>query len=303
MTSQQTNVVLRSALFLKKRFAPFIPTLVVWFVAIDVLVQEAMGARDVHLSAATLFGTATAFCLIAVMRTTDEIKDIETDRAYFPDRPLVIGEISLAEVRMITWALIAIAVMLNLSWPLVLGEFALGLVFLFLMVVWYFAPGVVSKNRLLAITSNCPAFFFICLQQAQFTARASGLSGPAWVPAAVSGLTLLPLLSFEFARKTFLPADEMPGYQSYSVQLGLEGATGMAVLFAAAHLAGLYVLYINTPASSAWVVAGHALILLGYVIAAVRVVQRKQGSTYAFIQASNLYFVGGMLLSVVHGLA
>jgi hypothetical protein len=298
---RRQNVLVRLAIFLLRRFVAHAPGIVLWLLTLDVLVQEAMGAAEVRLSGLDWLGAATGLGMAAVMRTTDEIKDVAVDRAYFPDRPLVVGLVTVPEVYALTAGIVGLVVVLNLLWPLVWLEVLAGLVFLYLMARWYFAPALVSHNRLLAIASNCPAFFFLCLQQAQMPVRAHGLEGPGWVPAFVSLLAMWPMLSCEFARKTFLPHQEMAGYQSYSALMGLRAACWMGLALAGAHLVGLGVLVAVTEAASAWVLAGHAVLFSIYAGVTVRVVTGRPVGEQALAGAAGAYFVGGMSLIALHG--
>jgi hypothetical protein len=140
------------------------------------------------------------------------------------------------------------------------------------------------------------------LQQAELAAAAS--HPPAGVPYAVAGLAMLPFLSYEFARKTFLPEGERPGYQSYSILLGLRSATAVGFVLAAVHFAALLALRAAyaAPPASAVTTAGLALLLGVYGVFAALVLFRLRVPPRALELSSGAYFVVGLVLLIAPGI-
>lgn len=286
-------MILRLAKFLGERFGQHVFPIVLWMAAIDALTQQ-LGAGAYHFSPRILVGMFTAVFINACTRTTDEIKDVEVDKVYYPDRPLVTGKVTVREVYGLTFFMVGLVLVANIVFPYVLGYSLVALAFLFLMATWYGIPQILSKNRVLAILSNCPVYYVVCLQQAELAAQTSHAA--AKIPYVVAGLAMLPFLSYEFARKTFQADGERPGYQSYSALLGLRPATLVGFGLAALHFAVVVVLGVSTLTT-----AGLALLLAVYGAFAVMLLTGRRVPQRALELSSGAYFVVGLVLAIAPG--
>jgi 4-hydroxybenzoate polyprenyltransferase len=282
--------------FLGERFGEHVIPIILWMAAIDAVTRDlAGGARP---SPRMALGFFTALLINACTRTTDEIKDVEVDRKYYPTRPLATGKVTVREVYGLTFTMAGLVLAANLVFREVLVDVIIALVCLFLMATWYGIPKVLSNNRVLAITSNCPVYYMVCFQQADLAAKAA--HAPAAVPYAVAALAMLPFLSYEFARKTFLPAAEREGYQSYSMLLGLRPATVVGFALAALHFAvflWLRATFVGGAASTL-TTAGLALLLGVYGAFALLVLLGRRVPARALELSSGAYFVVGLVLLV-----
>jgi 4-hydroxybenzoate polyprenyltransferase len=289
-------MIVRVLKFLGERFGEHVIPIVLWMAAIDAVTRELSGGA--RPSPRMLVGFFTALMINACTRTTDEIKDVEVDREFYPTRPLVTGKVTVREVYGLTFVMVGLALAVNLVFRDVLVDVLIALACLFLMATWYGVPKVLSKNRVLAILSNCPVYFMVCFQQADLATK--GTHAPAAVPFAVAALAMLPFLSYEFARKTFLPAGERAGYQSYSVLLGLRPATLVGFLLAALHFAVFIGLRTTFAAGAASILttAGLALLLAVYGVFALLVLAGRRVPARALELSSGAYFVVGLVLLI-----
>ena len=64
-------------------------------------------AAGLVLRTATAAGIGTVFCLFLVFRLSDELKDVATDHALFPDRPLPSGRALRSDVMLMMGLAIA----------------------------------------------------------------------------------------------------------------------------------------------------------------------------------------------------
>jgi len=227
----------RWARFLMERYVPHASPVFLWALAVDLLVQRQLGAPQVRLSLATVIVGVTAVLMGAAARITDEIKDADTDRRFFPERPIVSGRISEREATWLALATVGLSLALNAAWPIAVLELGGQALFLYLMTRWFFVPKLISGNRLLAIGSHFPFYVVLGFYAADFVARYHGLESPGLTAAALGGWWVLPFLSYEFARKAPLPSEEREGLQTYTTLLGFPFAALIGFLLAGAHFA------------------------------------------------------------------
>ena len=183
-----------------------------------------------HLAGRPLphWGTFVAAWLVAIvflfqLRACDELKDLGDDRLYRPERPIPSGLVSLRLI--LSLALLAglLAVGLTLSvTPLLLVPLALVWLWLGLMTAEFFAPAWLKARPFVYLVSHMAIMAFIDLY----------LTGAEWVPHGPlppSGMWVFLALSLvngcvlEIGRKTWAPASERPGVETYSALIGPAG--------------------------------------------------------------------------------
>ncbi len=193
-------------------------------------------------------------------------------------------------------------VALNLIWPAAWPQFLAMFAFAFLMGKWFYLPGLIGNNRLLAFLTHAPVSLFGAFYLLALVTRPAGLplfSAAHWL------LVLwvsLPGYIWEIARKTRAPREEQTGYQTYSVLIGHRTCVAIALTLLAAHAALSVSLAARLGLAGvvAWgnvTLAGVlALVLLRFMITA-----RRPGANSRLLRpASEAY--GGVSLALV-GLA
>lgn len=194
------------------------------------------GLTPMALDGPFLVGTAGYFLIMLYYRLCDEFKDYATDQTHFPDRPVPAGQVSLEDLRRLTWLVVAALFALNLLWPGALVAFLALFLFAFLMGKWFYLPGLIADNRLLAFITHAPVSLFGHFYLLALVAAALGaeLLTPDhwWIVLWVT----LPGYLWEVARKTRAPEEERPGYQTYSVMLGHRACIAITLTFLALHL-------------------------------------------------------------------
>ncbi|MEZ0358719.1 UbiA family prenyltransferase [Mycobacterium sp. SA01] len=237
--------------FLVERCLPVYPVyLALWVIAVEcmvVVVGQSPGpwrpSWDTALKIVAL-NAAGAF-----LRMVDDQKDLEYDRVYNPDRPLVQGRISTRELRIAMVPAAAMAVLVGATvsvWTALLVAFILG----YSLVLWWVESRVpvVRDNPLVNLAAACPA---------QFLATGFAMTGLPGVADASWGQRAAILLVFttaflhvELARKTtrVAAADDL---RSYSRVIG-PTASGLAVL-----VLGLSAVLVELLVTSPWNWAGH----------------------------------------------
>lgn len=166
----------------------------------------------------------STFFLLLYYRISDEFKDIKTDEKFFPDRPIPSGRLFLSDLKVLLITVSILGISLNLIWRFAITEFALAFVFTYAMGKWFFMEKIISSNRLLAFFTHAPVGFFLYWYSELYLLNAYELIWSLPEKLSVIAFIVLPGLSWEVLRKTYLPQDEMPGYQIYSTMLGFQGS-------------------------------------------------------------------------------
>lgn len=206
------------------------------------------------------------------LRACDELKDLEDDRLYRPERPIPSGLVSLRLI--LSLALLAgfVAVGLTLSIsPFLLIPLALVWLWLGLMTAEFFVPAWLKARPFLYLVSHMAIMAFIDLY----------LTGAEWVPHgplppagmwAFLALSLVNGCVLEIGRKTWTPASERPGVETYSALIGPKGSARLWL--ATALLAWLLLLTVGFLLGAPLTIGALSAILLAVMIATARTFMR-----------------------------
>lgn len=171
-----------------------------------------------------LIPTFSSFLLLLYYRISDEFKDYQTDLKFFPDRPIPSGRLFLSDLRILLAIVSLLGAILNLVYQQALYEYIAAFLFTVAMGKWFFMEKWISKNRMLAFITHAPVGIFLYWYVITFILNDHAISWSLPEKLSVIGYIVLPGLSWEILRKTYLPQDEMPGYQIYSTMLGFKGS-------------------------------------------------------------------------------
>jgi len=187
-------------------------------------VSVAVGSTMRLWQVSTAVGIVSVFCLSLMLRLMDEIKDLDTDRKLFPDRPLPSMRVRLSDVR----STLVIVILFYLGTNLFVGAapwtalVVLG--YLLLMFRFFFIPQIIRRSLLLALVTHNPIIPLMLLHcvavaghQGDFAELRWSLIGPFVL------MMWAPLLAWEISRKIRAPAEETE-YVTYSRVLGLRSA-------------------------------------------------------------------------------
>jgi len=199
--------------------------------------QRAMdGGAPLVIDGTALASVVMTVLFLFLLRVFDEHKDFAVDAATRPDRPVQRGLITLAELRLLGGA--AVAVQLALAFA---AGGRPGLVYLVplgwsvLMFFEFFAREWLAARLFLYALTHTVVMSLLALAIA---ARAGDALPPAVWGAALLALTSS--LAIDVLRKSWAPENEVDGLDSYTRRLGRgrAGLLGAAVLTASAAAAG-----------------------------------------------------------------
>lgn len=222
-------MIKRIYIYYKERY-PILPRFIlglIVFLEIYFIILLNMGVtwKDVHLGMAEFTGAFTVFAFLLWLRVADDLKDFETDKRLFPDRPLPSGRVLKKDI-IITCA-IAQAIVLGLNIAFMRENLIfLGILYFygFLMSKWFFKKKKIQPSLPLALITHNPVQAFINLYIISFTIRKYGL--PAFSLTNIMALWTLyfPALIWEVSRKIRAPKDETD-YTTYSKLFGYRDST------------------------------------------------------------------------------
>lgn len=192
-----------------------------WFLSLQgglVLLSEE--TKTWQFSSSTLLGVLTLFLVMFYLRAVDEVKDLEYDKQYNPDRPLVSGAVSMGDIR-------AYWVIAFLLIPLMNGVFSIWLAIFIVVDMLYglllikleqWIPKMESSMffNLLFTYPVSIALSFYTLLLSYFLAGLD-IDFSAFL---LIGTYILAFLHFEIVRKNLWPVMAEPGEKFYGDDVG-----------------------------------------------------------------------------------
>lgn len=177
-----------------------------------------LGGRPWRPTGATWVRVASVVLALLFLRMLDDQKDLAHDRVHHPDRPLVTGAVTAAELRGAMAVLTAVVAGLN-------AALSPAAVLLILSALCY-ATSLAALERLSAAVRDRQLLNLAVSYPVQVllgvyvygSSAAAGTVSPDWRGAVLLALSACVFLHFEFARKTAWQAP--PGARLYSAGLG-----------------------------------------------------------------------------------
>ncbi|MET7981909.1 MULTISPECIES: hypothetical protein [unclassified Streptomyces] len=226
------HVPARLCRFVLRRFPPhlYVAYGLLWVLALEGSAVAVTGTAW-RPSGATWIRVVSVVLALLFLRMLDEQKDLAHDRVHHPDRPLVTGAITSAELRGAMAAITAVVTGLNAALSaadvlLILAALGYGL---FLVLLERLSPAV-RERPLLGLAVAYPVQLLLG-GYVYGSLVAGGTVTADWRGAALLALCACVFLHFEFARKTAWAAP--PGAGLYSADLGPRRAAAVTAGFAA----------------------------------------------------------------------
>jgi 4-hydroxybenzoate polyprenyltransferase len=188
------------------------------------------GVESSALSPATLLSAWAVFTFLLVLRLMDELKDVEVDRALFPERPVPSGRVLESDLSAALVVVVGLFLGAHLVAGAALGTAVFVLAYALLMSRWFFIPERMRPDLPLTLATHTPVIPLLLLHLVATFAAVNGLplGGLRWS-------AVLPLVAslwagffaWEIARKIRAPEEET-GYVTYSRLRGMKGSVALA---------------------------------------------------------------------------
>jgi len=169
-------------------------------------------------------GAFTVFAFLMWLRIADDLKDYETDKKLFPERPLPSGRVKIKDVVIICAIVQAIAIALNIIFMNNLPFFIFLYFYGYLMSKWFFQRAKIQPNLPLALITHNPVQAIVNLYIISFTVLKYNIQPVSLVNIMALFTLYFPALIWEISRKIRAPKDENE-YTTYSKLFGYKKAT------------------------------------------------------------------------------
>ena len=227
-------MIKRLRVYFKERY-PIIPRLilgVIVFLEIHFIILLNMGVTkdQFRIGIQEAVGAFTVFAFLLWLRVADDLKDFETDKKLFPDRPLPSGRVYKKDVMVACVIVQAIAVALNVIFMRDnLWAFIILYIYGYLMSKWFFRKKKIQPSLPLALITHNPVQAIINLYIISFTVIKYDLE-PITLTNVMALWTLyFPALIWEVSRKIKAPKDEND-YTTYSKLFGYKKSTRFVLI-------------------------------------------------------------------------
>jgi 4-hydroxybenzoate polyprenyltransferase len=265
-------------------------------VALQCTIQLTHGNKHLGLGlpAIVIIITITAFMLL--MRLFDDLKDAETDRRLFPERPLPAGGITTLQLWLMILGVHLIFLIPLLMFPNAILWFGIAVGFAWLTFRWFFAPRFISTRLLIAFITHQPAGFFVNLWVATATLSMMNLSFSANVMMPCF-IFITPVMLWELSRK-IKPKGEENDYTTYSKILGPRTAAALLLLPGSVLTAGLVMFAEQSGITTlhTWL---QALLFLAYAMVIYRFIMKPVRKNLILFQSSVLFTLSGLILYLI----
>lgn len=221
----------RLYLYYHERFPIFLRLIVgiVVFGEIYFIILLNRGITNFSIGIQELIGSYTIFAFLLWLRVADDLKDYETDKRLFPDRPLPSGKTEIKDVVISCFIFEAIAVVLNYIFMPNFIFFIVLYVYGFLMSKWFFQRNKIQPSLPLALITHNPVQMFMNLYIMSFTVIKYHLNFFSLTTIMAIFTLYFPALIWEVSRKIRNPKKEND-YTTYSKIFGYKKSTKFVLI-------------------------------------------------------------------------
>lgn len=230
-----------------KEMYPIIPRFtlaLIVFCEIYFIILLNEGITKFNIGIQEVVGGFTVFAFLMWLRIADDLKDYETDKKLFKERPLPSGKVSKKDITIICVIVQLIALILNLIFMNNFLFFCILYIYGYLMSKWFFQRSKIQPCLPLALVTHNPVQLFVNIYIISFTIIKYNLS--PWTLTTFLTLWTLyfPALIWEIGRKIKAPKDEND-YTTYSKLFGYKKATKFIMILTIVDIITNILLVIN----------------------------------------------------------
>lgn len=216
----------RLYVYYKERYPLFLRFLLglIVFGEIYFIVLLNQGITKFSIGVQELIGGYTVFAFLLWLRVADDLKDYETDKHLFPDRPLPSGKTEIKDVFISCLIFEIIALVLNYIFMPNFIFCIVLYVYGYLMSKWFFKRKKIQPSLPLALITHNPVQMIINLYIISFTVIKYDLKFINLTTIMTLFTLYFPALIWEVSRKIKNPKEEND-YTTYSKLFGYKKAT------------------------------------------------------------------------------
>lgn len=288
----------RLYIYYKERYPIFLRLLLglIVFGEIYFIVLLNRGITSFNIGLQEVIGSYTVFAFLLWLRVADDLKDYETDKKLFPDRPLPSGRSKINEVVISCVIFEVIAVILNYLFMPNFVFFIVLYIYGYLMSKWFFQRSKIQPSLPLALITHNPVQAFVNLYIISFTVIKYNLNFINLTTIMTLFTLYFPALIWEVSRKIKNPKKEND-YTTYSKLFGYKKATRFVLIVTIMDIITNFILVWNLSKLSVLVlfilVSWMTYKFIDYMIDPTRYEIVEKVERYTYLQEST------MLLTVV----
>ena len=225
------KMINRLYIYYKERYPIFLRLLLglIVFGEIYFIVLLNRGITHFNIGIQEVIGSYTVFAFLLWLRVADDLKDYETDKKLFPDRPLPSGRSKINEVVISCVIFELIAITLNYLFMPNFIFFIILYIYGYLMSKWFFQRSKIQPSLPLALITHNPVQMFVNLYIISFTVIKYNINFINLTTIMTLFTLYFPALIWEVSRKIKNPKKEND-YTTYSKLFGYKRATRFVLI-------------------------------------------------------------------------
>ena len=291
-------MIQRLHIYYKERYPFFARILlgIIVFCEIYFIVLLNQGVTKFQLGYQELIGGYTIFAFLLWLRVADDLKDFETDKRLFPDRPLPSGRVQIKDVVISCSIVQTIALLLNILFMPNLIFCIILYIYGYLMSKWFFKKKKIQPSLPLALITHNPVQAIVNLYIISFTVIKYHLDFVNLTTIMTLFTLYFPALIWEVSRKIKNPKKEND-YTTYSKLFGYKKATRFVLIVTIMDIITNFILVWNLSKLSVFVlfilVSWMTYMFIDYMMDPTRYDIVEKVERYTYLQETT------MLLTVV----
>lgn len=224
-------MIKRLYIYYKERYPIFSRILLglIVFGEIYFIVLLNQGVTTFNINIQEFIGGYTVFAFLLWLRVADDLKDYETDKKLFPDRPLPSGRTKIKDVVISCMLFELVALILNLIFMPNFIFFVVLYFYGYLMSKWFFQKSKIQPSLPLALITHNPVQMIVNLYVISFTVIKYNLDFINLTTIMTLFTLYFPALIWEISRKIRDPKKETE-YTTYSKLFGYKKATRFVLI-------------------------------------------------------------------------
>ncbi len=200
------------------------------------------GASTITLPFVPVSGMVTVVLMLLLLRIMDDLKDVETDPLFFPERPVPRGDVSATDLKILGAAVVSILFAINAFNNGSSLMFLVAFIYSLFMYKYFFLKKHIASNIMLALITHNPISYLLFLYVLDIY-RHLIAADIVFSDNLLLGLVFLcHSVSWEVARKIRHPEEET-NYQTYSMVLGVRNALSIPLILCGSSVGILFILY------------------------------------------------------------
>ena len=222
----------------------YLPYVVALYCCLNFATQL-ISKSDIVIDVYGIVGMISALAMMLLMRTFDDLKDVEIDKVLFPDRAIPRGDVKVSDVVALSVTSFIVLMVANLFFATkTLIPFGIMIGYALLTYKWFFAEAIHRKNLFLTMVTHQPVPLFINFYLIKTALNSGGAHAPFTFEHGILLLMFsLPVTAWETGRKTRSP-DKETDYETFSMIFGPKNSALISLVCLL--LSGVFCLYIGS---------------------------------------------------------